>query len=44
MEDAGFIIGGYALTFVVVAFMSLRVLRQGRALGRQVPDEEKYWR
>ena len=43
MEDAGFIIGGYLLTFVTVAFMSWRVLRAGRRLGKQVPDEDKYW-
>jgi hypothetical protein len=43
MEDAGFIIGSYALTFGVVALFSWRVLRSGRKLAEQVPDEEKYW-
>lgn len=43
MEDAGFIIGSYVLTFGVVALFSWRVLRAGRKLAEQVPDEEKYW-
>jgi len=43
MEDAGFILGGYAITFAVVVLMSWRVLRSGRRLAKQVPDEEKYW-
>ncbi|HYN34511.1 MAG TPA: hypothetical protein VES40_17940 [Ilumatobacteraceae bacterium] len=43
MEDAGFILGGYLLTFGVVALMAWRVLRSGRKLADQVPDEEKYW-
>lgn len=43
MEDAGFILGGYVLTFVTVSLMSWRVLRAGKRLGKQVPDEDKYW-
>jgi len=43
MEDAGFILGGYALTFSVVALMAWRVVRSGRRLAKRVPDEEKYW-
>ena len=43
MEDAGFIIGGYVLTFATVALMAWRYVRSGRRLGRRVPDEEKYW-
>ena len=43
MEDAGFIIGGYVLTFIAVSFMSWRVIRAGRRLGKQVPDADKYW-
>jgi heme exporter protein CcmD len=43
MEDAGFILGSYALTFGVVVLFAWRVLRQGRKLADQVPDEEKYW-
>ena len=43
MEDAGFILGSYALAFGTVAFYAWRVLRTGRRLSRQVPDSEKYW-
>lgn len=43
MEDAGFIIGSYVITFVTIAFMSWRVLRAGQRLGDQVPDDDKYW-
>jgi heme exporter protein CcmD len=43
MEDAGFILGSYLLTFGVVAALAWRVLRAGRRLGDQVPDEDKYW-
>jgi hypothetical protein len=43
MEDAGFILGGYALTFGVVILMAWRVLRSGRRLGRRVADQDKYW-
>jgi hypothetical protein len=44
MEDAGFIIGGYLLTFATVSFMAWRVLRAGNRLGKQVPDDDKPWR
>ena len=44
MEDAGFIIGGYVLTFATVALMSWRVTRSGKRLGKQVPDADKPWR
>jgi hypothetical protein len=43
MEDAGFIIGSYVLTFATLALMSWRVLRSGRRLADQIPDEDKYW-
>ncbi|HEY3486217.1 MAG TPA: hypothetical protein VGK49_12585 [Ilumatobacteraceae bacterium] len=43
MEDAGFILGAYAITFGAVGFFSWRVLRLGRRLSRRVPDSEKYW-
>ena len=43
MEDAGFIIGSYVLTLLTLALMSWRVLRSGRRLADQVPDEDKYW-
>ena len=43
MEDAGFIIGSYALTFVAVGVFAWGVLRGGRKLADQVDDEHKYW-
>jgi len=43
MEDAGFIIGSYVLTFGVVAALSAWVLRSGRRLAKRTPDDEKYW-
>ena len=43
IEDAGFIYGGYALTFATVGFFAWRTLTQGRKLGKHVPDDEKYW-
>jgi len=43
MEDAGFILGGYALTFGVIVVMAWNVLRRGRRLADQIPDDEKYW-
>ncbi|WP_394934731.1 hypothetical protein [uncultured Ilumatobacter sp.] len=43
MEDAGFILGSYFLTFATVALFAWRTVRLGRKLGQQVPDDEKYW-
>jgi hypothetical protein len=43
MEDAGFIIGSYVLTFAAVALLSWRYVRAGRRCANQVPDEDKYW-
>jgi hypothetical protein len=43
MEDAGFIIGGYVLTFATVALLAWSYLRSGRKLAERVPDEEKSW-
>ncbi|MEL6893896.1 MAG: hypothetical protein AAFP84_20055 [Actinomycetota bacterium] len=42
-DDAGFILGGYAITFAAVAGLAWRVVRQGKTLGQHVPDDEKYW-
>jgi hypothetical protein len=44
MEDAGFIIGSYVLTFAAVGLMGWSYVRRGRTLGRRVPDEDKSWR
>ena len=43
MDDAGFIIGSYVLTFAVVAGFAWRTLRSGRRLSQQVDDGHKYW-
>jgi hypothetical protein len=43
MEDAGFIIGSYVVTFAVVAGLAWRYVRHGRKLASKVPDSEKYW-
>jgi heme exporter protein CcmD len=43
MEDAGFILGSYVLTFAAVALFAWRVLRRGRRLAERVSDDDKYW-
>ena len=43
MEDAGFIIGSYIVTFAIVGLLTAWVLRSGRRLAKRTPDEEKYW-
>ena len=43
MRDAGFILGAYAVTIVVIGGFALWVLRACRRSGRLVDDEEKYW-
>ena len=42
MEDAGFIIGSYVLTFAAIGALSWKYVRFGRKRAAQVPDEEKY--
>ena len=43
IEDAGFIIGSYVLTFVAIGGLAWRYVSSGRKLAQKVPDEEKYW-
>jgi heme exporter protein CcmD len=43
MQDAGYIVGSYGLTLVVIAGFTWRVLRGGRRLADQVDDDDKYW-
>jgi hypothetical protein len=43
MQDAGYIIGSYALTFVVVGAFAWRAIRTGRRLAEQIDDTDKYW-
>ncbi len=42
-DDAGFIIGSYAITFVVIGGFALRVIRGGRRLADEIDDDRKYW-
>ena len=44
MTDAGYILAGYAVTAVVLAGYTLRLLARARALGRALPPEERRWR
>ena len=43
IENAGYIYGSYAITFAVIGAFAWRVVRQGRKLGQQVDDADKYW-
>jgi hypothetical protein len=43
MEDAGFILASYIVTFATVAFVAWRFVRRGRRLAEQIADDDKYW-
>jgi heme exporter protein CcmD len=43
MQDAGFIIGSYVVTFGVIAVFAWRSLRAARQLSDRVDDDHKYW-
>ena len=43
MDDAGYIIGSYAVTLLVIGAMAWAFVRRGRQLGRSVDDADKYW-
>lgn len=43
IEDAGFIYGGYIVTFAAIGAFAWRVVRQGKTLSEHVPDDDKYW-
>jgi len=43
MEDAGFIIGSYALTFGAVAVYAWRVMARARRATANLPDDAKPW-
>ncbi len=42
-EDAGFIVGSYVITFGTIGAIAWRLVSTGRKLGKQVPDDDKYW-
>lgn len=43
MEDAGFIIGSYVITFGAIGVYAWSVLRRARRTTSQLPDEAKPW-
>jgi hypothetical protein len=43
MDDLGFILASYLAAFGGAAALAWHVLRRGRALSRQLPDEDKPW-
>lgn len=43
MEDAGFIIGSYVITFGGVLLYAWHVLRRGKQATEQLPDDSKPW-
>ena len=42
-DDAGFIVGSYVITFTAISLIAWRLVSAGRKLGKQIPDDEKYW-
>ena len=42
-DDAGFVLGGYIVTFGVIGVFVWRVIGSGRRLGKQIPDDDKCW-
>ncbi len=43
MDDLGFIVTSYVLSLGAVAALAWRVITRGRALARQLPEEDKPW-
>jgi hypothetical protein len=43
MDDIGFIAGSYLLTLGAIAVFAWRVVRRGRRLAAQLPDEDRPW-
>lgn len=43
MDDAGFVIGSYVVTFAVIGLLAWRYVMRGRALAAQVDDDDKDW-
>ena len=43
MNDVGYIVAGYFLTFGAVGAYVVRVVTRGRALSRQLPPEDRRW-
>jgi hypothetical protein len=43
MDDIGFILTCYLVSFGAVLLLGWRVVGRGRELSEQVPDEDKPW-
>jgi hypothetical protein len=43
VDDIGFILASYVAAFGAATLMAWRVLRRGRELARQLPEEDKPW-
>jgi heme exporter protein CcmD len=43
IEDAGFVIGSYVITFAVVSALAWRIVRRGRQVAPRIDDADKYW-
>ena len=43
MDDLGFILGSYLLTFGSIALLARWTLRRGRRMVRPIPREELPW-
>ena len=43
MEDAGFIIGSYVVTFAAIGGYAAYVVRRARRTTSKLPDEAKPW-
>jgi hypothetical protein len=43
MKDLGFILASYLSAFGAAGALAWWVLRRGRTLARQLPDEDKPW-
>jgi hypothetical protein len=42
-QDLGSILLGYTLVFGLTGLYALHLVRRGRRLSRQLPDEERPW-
>jgi hypothetical protein len=43
MTDAGWILAAYVIVLGGIALYAVRVVTRGRALAKQLPDEDKTW-
>ena len=43
MTDAGWILAAYVIVLGGIALYAIRIVTRGRALAKQLPDEDKTW-